>query len=154
MRRRGSPVVGPGTIWAPQNLVALGKGAVRAARRRNAGVGPVAPIAPAVEVHAVYGQGNDPNGTALPRAMDAHHGLSLSGTQGGHSLRYGMPGIGNAGTRFYGDLGPLQYFDPVAVGAAGRGVRSGMASARALPQTNGPTVSQGAVQAMLGPGPL
>ena len=116
-----------------------------------AGVAPVRPVRPRVAVHEVYGR-DDPLGTALTRALDVNTGLDLSGHHAPHSLRYGMKG--GPLVSFRGDLGPLQQFDGQAVGKAPRGVRAGMKSANALPNSKGSIVPITATQDMLGPGPL
>ncbi|MGH3180804.1 MAG: hypothetical protein ACRDOE_02700 [Streptosporangiaceae bacterium] len=123
--------------------------ALRRGRRRNEGLGPVAAVPPRRQLHEVYGT-EDPNGQALTRALDTQYGLDLSGDHAPLSFR----GFLNSdpAVSFRGDMGPLQYFDPVAQGKAARGVRSGAASA--LPNSKGPVVAPTVVQALLGPGPL
>jgi hypothetical protein len=100
--------------------------------------------------HEVYGT-EDPNGQALTRALDAQYGRDLNDSHAPKGRRFGMKG--NPAVSFRGDLGPLQYFGPVAQGGGGRaGIRSGAASA--LPGSKGPIVAPQAVQALIGPGPL
>ena len=91
----------------------------------------------------------DANGVALTHAMDNLYGHSLTPFAGGGGDRFGMKGA--PVNSFRGDLGPLQIVEPVAVGAAPRGVRSGMASAQRLPGTSGPGGSVN-VQDLIGPG--
>lgn len=125
------------------------------ARRSRFRPGPNTPLAgrqPLVLPVSEYYPDGDVLGVAITRAFDRQYGADLAGNLDPAGRRSGMKGSPN--NSFRGDLGPLQYLDPVATGKASRGVRSGMGSANTLPGTTGPTVTSRTVQNMLGPGPL
>jgi hypothetical protein len=106
---------------------------------------------PNAQIYTGYDKDQDTNGTALPATMDHLYGLALTPFAGSGGDRYGMKG--SPANSYRGDLGPLQIVEPVAVGAAPRGVRSGMGSATALPGSNGPG-GQVTVQDLLGIAPV
>lgn len=110
-----------------------------------------AQITPHHQVVSTYNKDDDPRGTSVQRATDRLYGLALTPFAGGGGDRFGMKG--SPSNSFRGDLGPLQIVEPVAVGAAPRGVRSGMAADKALPGTSVPGGSV-TVQDIIGPSPV
>ena len=96
-------------------------------------------VRPARATLGSYDAVDDPLGVRLTKTLDGLHGTLLAGEGPPAGQRWGMKGSPNNSYR--GDLGPLQYVAPVSVGAASDGVRAGMATDRALPNTTGPVSS-------------